>query len=77
MFICAEMHSRVEIPGVSGPIAKGLVGTAHRQTEEPQARNMVAKAGRGNCYSMGSIEQALIAWEIMASAWEKYPEAQV
>jgi len=26
---------------------------------------------------MGSIEEAVIAWEIMASAWEKYPEAQV
>ncbi len=44
--------------------------TAHRQTEEPQNRNMVPKAGRGNCYSMGSIEEAVIAWEIMASTWE-------
>jgi hypothetical protein len=26
---------------------------------------------------MGSIEKAVIAWEIMASAWETYPEAQV
>jgi tetratricopeptide (TPR) repeat protein len=27
-------------------------------------------------YSMGSVEEAVIAWEIMAPAWEKYPEAQ-
>ena len=26
---------------------------------------------------MESIEEAVIAWEIMASAWKKYPEAQV
>jgi hypothetical protein len=29
-----------------------------------------------DCYIMGSIEEAVIAWEIMASAWEKNPEAQ-
>ena len=42
--------------------SRGLGGTLPRLTD---------------CYSMGSIEEAVIAWEIMASAWEKYPEAQV
>ena len=32
---------------------------------------------RADCYSMGSIEEAVIAREIMASVWGKSPEAQV
>lgn len=42
--------------------SRGLGGTLPRLTDG---------------YSMGSIEEAVIAWEIMASAWEKSPEAQV
>jgi len=46
---------------------------------------VVAKASRGNftilesgvCHSTRIIQEAVIAWEIMASAQEKHPEAQV
>ncbi len=27
-------------------------------------------------YSMGSKEEAMIAWEILQPAWKKHPEAQ-
>jgi hypothetical protein len=52
---------------------------------ETASRNVVAKASRGNftilesgvCHSTRIIQEAVIAWEIMASAQEKHPEAQV
>ena len=60
MFICSEMHSSVEIPGVSRPIAKGLALTANRQIEEPQAATWSRKPVAGTFRSCARVFSAVV-----------------
>ncbi len=71
---------------VFGRYLAGDIKGAQRALKTARAQNTYAEdyfAGRKrlpskmpDMYSMGSPEEAMIAWEILKPAWEKHPEAQ-